>query len=120
MATSVISNDMLQLNVVDIPAENQTGLSGPTTGDIQVIMDRSRFACCRFATSRTVKSSSSGWYTLFTFPDEVAPAYDLKFMLCDDQNNIQLEARVLANAKTLDVYAPRSNSVIWGSFNYIR
>lgn len=119
MANSVISNDMLQLTSINIPAENQTGITNPETGDIQVIRDRSRFAICRFKTNKTVRSSSTGWYTLFTFPDEVAPTYDLKFMLHDDYNAIDIEARVWAYTKTLDIYSPRSTSIIWGSFQYI-
>ena len=119
MATSVVPNDMMNLQTVNIPAENQTGLSSPMTGDIQVIRDKSRFALCRFKTNRTVKNSSSGWYTLFTFPDEVAPVFDLKFTLYDDMNGTEVQARVWADTKTLDVYAPRSNSFIWGSFCYI-
>lgn len=119
MATSVVPNDMMSLQTVNIPAENQTGLSNPTTGDIQVIRDKSRFALCRFSTNRPVKSSSSGWYTLFTFPDEIAPTYDLKFMLQDDHNGESIEARAWVSTKSLDVYAPRAGAVIWGSFYYI-
>lgn len=119
MATSVVPNDMMSLQTVNVPAENQTGLSNPMTGDIQVIRDKSRFALCRFSTNRPVKNSSSGWYTLFTFPDDVAPTYDLKFMLQDDHNGESIEARVWVNTKSLDVYAPRASAVIWGSFYYI-
>ena len=119
MATSVVPNDMMNLQTVNIPAENQTGLSSPNTGDIQVIWDKSRFALCRFLTNRPVKNSSSGWYTLFTFPDEIAPTYDLKFMLQDDHNGESIEAREWVNTKSLDVYAPRASAVVWGSFYYI-